>query len=273
MQTSQKSFVLHHQPCFSYHTSHVNHSQILGGEPKLRTASRVIKDDELRLEKDIAKDGLSDTRVALEPTEAASALRSGRVVHVASRHHGRVSFDLEREVGKGRVAAKDVSAIGLAVGGSRDLGVVGGYEVIWEEEKGGSGVGDGRDALADWRSRADGVPAACEAPESLGVVDRGVGDVASVLAGVNVAKVVATGRTLLQVGREEWGVEAGLGVGEEGLLLVGLDGVDGAEGEAEKAVALVLGELGADGFGQFDGLAGDGCTADVDNIGVNIAAG
>ena len=209
----------------------------------------------------------------MEPTEAASALRSGRVVHVASRHNGRVSFDLEREVGKGRVAAKDVSAIGLAVGGSRDLGVVGGYEVIWEEEKGGSGVGDGRDALADWRSRADGVPAACEAPESLGVVDGGVGDVASVLAGVNVAKVVATGRTLLQVGREEWGVEAGLGVGEEGLLLVGLDGVDGAEGEAEKAVALVLGELGADGFGQFDGLAGDGCTADVDNIGVNIAAG
>ena len=229
--------------------SHVNHSQIFGGEPKLRTTSRVIKDDELRLEEDIAKNGLSDTRIALQTTEAAPTLRSGRVVHVASRHDGRVAFDLEREVGKGGVAAKDVSAVGLAVGGSRDFSVVGGDEVIWEKEKGCSGVGDGGDALADWGSRANGVPAAREAPETLRVVHGGVGDVASVLAGVDVAKVVATGRTLLQVGGEEWGVEAGLGVGEEGLLLVGLDRVDGAEGEAEKAVALVLSELGADGFG------------------------
>lgn len=66
----------------------------------------------------------------------------------------------------------------------------------------------------------------------MGVVHGGVCDVAGVLARVNVAKVVAAGFTLLQVGGEEWGVEAGLGIGEEGLLLVGGNGVDGAKGKA-----------------------------------------
>ena len=217
--------------------------QSLSGEAKLRSSRCVIEDDELRLEEDITEDGLSDAVIALETTEAAPTLGSGRVVHVASGHHGSVAFDLEREVGEGGGAAEDVSTVRLAVGRSGDLSVVGGDEVVGEEEKGSSGVGDGGDALADGGSGANGVPAGCEAPEPLGVVHGGVGDVASVLAGVNVAEVVATGLTLLQVGGEEWGVEAGLGVGEEGLYLVGGDGVDGAEGEAEEAIALVLSEL------------------------------
>lgn len=249
------------------------HSQSLSGKPKLRASRSVVEDDELCLQKDITEDGLSDAGVALEATEAAAALGSGGVVHIASRHHGCVAFNLEGEVGKGGGAGEDVSAVGLAVGGSGDLGVVGGDEVVWEEEKGCSGVGDGGDALRDGGSRADGVPAGCEAPETLGVVHGGVGDAAGVLAGVDVAEVVATGGSLLQVGGEERGFEAGLGVGEEGLLLVRGDGVDGAEGQAQEAIALVLSELGANGFGQFDGLAGDGCTADVDDVGVDVAAG
>ncbi len=227
----------------------------------------------MRLEEDITKDGLSDTTVALQTTEAASALRRRRVVHVAPRHNGRVAFNLEGEVGKRGAAVKDVSTVGLAVGGPRDLSVVGVDEVIWEEEKGGSRVGDGGDALADCGSRANGIPAASEAPEALGVVHGGVGDVAGVFARVNVAEVVAAGLTLLQVGGEEWGIKAGLGVGEEGLHLVGGDGIDGAEGETEEAVALVLSEFRADGFGQFDGLARDGRPSDIDDIRVNVTAG
>ena len=251
----------------------MTHSQILSSEPKLRSTSRVTKDDELCLEKDITENGLPDAAVALKTAEAASTLRSGGVVHVASWHDGRVAFDLEGEVGKRGPAVQDLSTVGLAVGGSRNLRVVVGDEVVWEEEKGSSGVGDGGDALADWGSRAHGVPAAGEAPETLGIVHGGVGDIASVLAGVNVAEVVASWLTLLQVGGEEWGVEAGLGVGEEGLLLVGLDSVDRAEGETEKAIALILGEFRADGLGQLNGLAAYRCTADVDDIGVNVAAG
>ena len=249
------------------------HSQILGREPKLRASRRVIEDDELRLEEDITEDGLPDAVVALEPAEAAPALGGGGVVEVATRDHGRVAFDLEREVGEGGGAGEDVPAVRLAVGGSGDLRVVGGDEVVGEEEEGRSRVGDGGDAFADGGSGADGVPAGGEAPEALGVVHGGVGDVARVLAGVDVAEVVATGLALLQVGGEERGFEAGLGVGEEGLLLVGGDGVDGAEGEAEEAIALVLSELRADGLGQFDGLTGDGGTADVDDVSVDVAAG
>lgn len=227
----------------------------------------------MRLEEDITEDGLSDAVIALESTEAASALRSRRVVHVATWNHGRVSFDLEREVGKGGAAAEDVSTVRLAVGRSGDLGIVGGDKVVGEKEEGGSSVGNGGDAFTDRGSGANGIPAGCETPETLGVVYGGVCDVASVLAGVNVAEVVATGLTLLQVGGEERGVEAGLGVGEEGLYLVGSDRVDGAESEAEETITLVLSEFRADGFSQLDGLAGDGCTADVDGVSVDVAAG
>ena len=248
-------------------------SQVLGREPELRPPGRVVKDHELRLEEDVAEDGLPDAVVALEPAEAAPALGRGRVVHVAPRHDGRVAFDLQGQVRQGGGAVEDVPAVALAVGGAGHLGVVGRDEVVGEEEQAGSRVRDRGDALADGGPGADGVPARGEAPEPLGVVHGGVGDVAGVLARVDVAEVVAAGLAFLQVGGEEGRVEAGLGVGEEGLDLVGGHGVDGAEGEAEEAVALVLSEFGADGFGQFDGLTGDGCTADVDNIGVDVAAG
>lgn len=247
--------------------------QSLGRKPKLRSPRRVVEDHELRLEEDIAEDGLSDAIVALETTEAASTLRCGCVVQVATGDDGRVAFDLESEVGKAGAAGEDVATVRLAVGGSGDLTVVGGDEVIGEEEEGSSGVGDGGDALGDRASGTNGVAAGGEAPESLGVVDSRVGDVSSVLAGVDVAEVVATGLALLQVGGEERGFEAGLGVGEEGLLLVRGDRVDGAEGQAQETIALILSEFRADGFGQFDGLAGDRCTADVDDVGVNVAAG
>ena len=57
------------------------------------------------------------------------------------------------------------------------------------------------------------------------------------------------------------------------MLLVGGDGVDGGEGEAEEAVGFVLGEFGGNGLGEFDGLAGYGCAAYVDGVAVDVAAG
>ena len=57
------------------------------------------------------------------------------------------------------------------------------------------------------------------------------------------------------------------------MLLVGSDGVDGGEGEAEEAVGFILSEFRGDGFGEFDGLACDGCTAYVNGVGVDVTAG
>ena len=54
------------------------------------------------------------------------------------------------------------------------------------------------------------------------------------------------------------------------MLLVRGDGVDGGEGEAEEAVGFILSEFRGDGFGEFDGLACDGCTAYVNGVGVDV---
>lgn len=260
-------------PTITPPSPHLTPSQILSRKPQLRSPSRVIKDHKLRLEEHVPENRLPDTAVALQPAKAAAALRRRRVVQETARHDGGIPFDLEREVGQGGAAGEDVAAVGLAVGGAGHLAVVGGDEVVGEEEEGRSRVGDGGDALAHGGARADGVAARGEAPEPLRVVDGGVGDVARVLARVDVAEVVAAGLAFLQVGGEEGGVEAGFGVGEEGLDLVGRDGVDGAKGQAQEAVALVLSEFGADLFGQFDGLAGDRGSADVDHVSVDVAAG
>ena len=94
------------------------------------------------------------------------------------------------------------------------------------------------------------------------------------LGRVDEAEVVAPHRALLQIGREERRGQAGARVGEESLLLGRLDGVDGVEGEAEQAVVVdVLLELGGDGLGELDGLAGDGRAADGDGVGVDVARG
>lgn len=154
-----------------------------------------------------------------------------------------------------------------------NLGVVSAHDVIRDQEEGSSRVGDGGDVSSGGGSTADGVAGGGEAPEPLGVVDGGVRDFTRVFGVVDIAEVVGSRRALLQVGGEERGVETGFGVGEEGLLLVGLDGVDGGEGETEEAIGLILGEFRGDLLGELDGLAGDGGAAAVDGVGVDVAAG
>jgi len=127
------------------------------------------------------------------------------------------------------------------------LRVVSRDDSVREQEQRSAGIGDGGDTLRDRGAGADGVARTGEAPEATRVVDGGVGDAAGILGGVDVAEVVAARCALFQIGGEEGGGEAGFGVGEEGPGLVWLDGVDGAEGETEEAVALVSGEGGADG--------------------------
>ena len=122
------------------------------------------------------------------------------------------------------------------------MGVVCCYDVVGQEEERSSSVGDGGDTFGNGGAGADCVACASEAPESLGIVDGCVGDAAGVGGVVDVAEVVAAWFAFLEVGGEEWGAKESGGVVEEGLLFVWGYGVDGGEGEAEEAVALVLGE-------------------------------
>ncbi len=87
-------------------------------------------------------------------------------------------------------AGEDVAAVGLGVGGSRNLGVVCGDDDVREEEEGSSGVGNGLDGGGDGGAGADSVAGGGEAPEALAVVDGGVGDGAGVFGVVDVAEVV-----------------------------------------------------------------------------------
>lgn len=153
------------------------------------------------------------------------------------------------------------------------MGVVGGDDGVGEEEEGGAGVGDGGDGGGYGGGGTDSVAGSGEAPESLAGVHGRVRDLAGVFGVVNVAEVVGARFSLQQVGGEEGRVEEGFGVGEEGLLLVGGDGVDGGEGEAEEAVGFILGEFRGDGLGEFDGLAGYGCAAYVNGVAVDVTAG
>jgi hypothetical protein len=78
---------------------------------------------------------------------------------------------------------------------------------------------------------------------------------------------------VLQSDCEERGVELRLDGVEECGLGLRLDGVDGAEGQAEKTVVvLVVDELLADLGGSFDSLAGGLDTADCDGVSVDITA-
>ena len=78
---------------------------------------------------------------------------------------------------------------------------------------------DGIDRSRDKGARTDGVPIACKLPETIGIVDWDVGDGASVLCSIDVAKGVSAGRSLLQVRGEERSRERSLGIAEESLLL------------------------------------------------------
>ena len=90
---------------------------------------------------------------------------------------------------------------------------------------------------------------------------------------VDGAEAVRAGLALLKVDGEKGGREAGFNVVEKGELLSGLDSVDGGEGQAKEAIVTgILLELGANLFGEFDGLADERCGADSYGVGVDIAA-
>lgn len=69
----------------------------------------------------------------------------------------------------------------------------------------------------------DGVSISSKAPETLGAVDVGVGDLAGVLGIVEVAEVVAAGGVVLQSHGEKRGVQFGFDSVKECLLRPRLD--------------------------------------------------
>ena len=93
---------------------------------------------------------------------------------------------------------------------------------------------------------ANGVSVGLELPESLGVVDLGVGDLTLILGLVGVAKVIHSWATVLESGSKEGLAKLTLDSVKEGGLRLRLNRVDRAESKAHQTVARFLLELRAD---------------------------
>ena len=232
-----------------------------------------VVDHVLALEEDVAEDVQAEVVVGLDAAEAgAAAGRDGRVVDVLAGHGLGDAADGDGEVGEGGRAREDVAALALVELGAADLGVVGPGDGSVDVDQGGASVSDALDAGADGGAGTDRVACGAEAPETIAVVDGGVGDGTGVLGAIDEAEVIGTGGVVLEVDREELLGERALDGVEEGGLLLGRDGVDAAEGKTEKTVGvLVLGELRRDGRSGLDSLRGGSHASNGDLISVDLA--
>lgn len=160
--------------------------------------------------------------------------------------------------------------------GAGDLVVIGSDNVNGSKKQRGARIGNGvpdpRDVIG--LVAADAVAADRNLPQRRRWVDGGVLDVARVLGGVDVAKVVGAGLALFQVGREDGFDELVLDVLEKRLLLVWADRVGGAKGGAEEAGREgVVADIVGDVDGRLDGLRGEEGVSDLHAVCVDDAAG
>lgn len=114
-----------------------------------------------------------------------------------------VAADTEGKAGQSSTAGEDVSTVGGAVRGTRDLGVVSLDDGGGDVDEGSSRISNGIDGARDERSGAYSVSGTGELPKAVGGVDSHVGDSTGVFARVNVAEVVVSNGALLQVGSED----------------------------------------------------------------------
>ena len=111
----------------------------LSSEAELRTLR--VEDHVLALQEHITQDGQSQTAVALDTAVAGGAAgRNGSVVDVLARNDGLVVADHDSEVRKVSRARENVATSFIALLGAGNLLVVGGNDLIVEEDEGGTGV-------------------------------------------------------------------------------------------------------------------------------------
>jgi len=104
---------------------------------------RLLENNILALEENVAEDAESNARVGLNTSEARrAAVLHGCVVDVLSGDALLDAAEDESEVRESSRAREDVAAIGVAILGARDLCVVGADDRGGEVEEAGACVGD-----------------------------------------------------------------------------------------------------------------------------------
>ena len=231
----------------------------------------VLEHDELGLEEGVAVDGEPDARVALDAAEAGAA-GDGGVLDVGSGHDGLVAADAQGDAGEGGRARVGVAALGAVVFGARDLGVVGTHDGAGQVEQRGAGVGDGVDGAGDEGAAADRIAVSAELPEAVGGFHADIGDGPSILAAVNVSKVVRSWGTLLQIRSEQRCRKRAPHIVIKGELPIRSDRVEHVESKTHKTVVVgVFLKLCTHTLCTFNSLRGRCCRAYFDHVLVNIA--
>lgn len=242
----------------------------LGGEAK--TGAGRVEHNVLALQEDVTEDGETNARVGLNATQTGGADTGRTVVDQGAGNNSSVPVDHNAEVGQRGRAGEDVSTSRLAVLSTADLRVVLADNGAGEEQQGGTGVSDTAEASAG--AAAGLVAGDAEAPETLGAVHVGVGQGALVLGGVDESKVVDTRLLVLQSNGEEGLGQRALDRVKEGGLSARRHGVDAAESQTQETIVVdILLELGADGLGSLDSLAGGLDAANSDGVPVDITTG
>jgi hypothetical protein len=243
----------------------------LGGKADLVVLT--VEDNVLALEEDITKNVQAKETSGLKTTVAERVGDSG-VVEVLSGDGGGVAADGELQVWKSGITVKDVATLEDRVHSAGDLVVVCLDNVVAKQEKGGTSVSNSLERVGAGRTALNFVAVNIEQPVTLAGVDVNVGEVTSVLGGVDEAEVVGTRLLVLQGDGEDRLVQGVDDVEVEGLLGKRLDLVDGRVGQTEKTVAgSVLGELSADGLSGLNSLGSSSDTANNNGVLVDITAG
>ena len=161
----------------------------------------------------------------------------GGIVDVRAWDNSLIASDTKCNTRQSSRARKDITSLRCTVGSTGDHGVVGLDSCGWEIQQGGTSVGNGVNRGRDETSRANGIAIPCEFPKAIRGVHSDVRDAASVFGSINVAKVVVSSRTFLQVCSEEGSSKSGYSIFKECRHLVWARCVDAVERKAKQPIA------------------------------------
>ena len=139
-----------------------------------------IKDDELRLQPDIAENRKAESRVRLETAvTGAAAVFDWCIAEISSRYNRLIILDTDDQVWQGVAAVKDNSAVSGAILSALDLTPVGVDDFLIEIHEGRAGIGNGF-VGAGSEVTANSIATCLDGPVAWIIADWSVGELASV---------------------------------------------------------------------------------------------
>ena len=121
----------------------------LGCETQLRSVA--VKDNELALQENVTKNAESNTRVALNTTEAClTASIDRREVDERARHGSTITANVESDIWKSATARESISTLGRIISRAWNSAIVGGHNWVVNEKQGGTSVSNRRDSDGRW---------------------------------------------------------------------------------------------------------------------------